>query len=92
MNSHLAKQLEAALRAYREDRPSSGTDDEKRDGMAMIGATVQRLIEALERGDISSAKMEILTFSKQSSDVYFEQPRSFRKLAEWVGKVRKEIV
>lgn len=92
MNMQLVEKLELALNAYRGDLPTLGVYKEKRDGMEMISGTVQRLIDALEREDVDSAKLEVLTFSRQASDVYFEQPASFRNLAKLVGKIRKEIV
>lgn len=92
MIKQLAEELRVALADYRRACPIESLDKEMHDGMSMIVETVKRLISALENDDISAAKLEVLAFSRQASDVFFEQPASFRRLAITVSKVRKEIV
>ncbi|MBZ2188664.1 hypothetical protein K8B33_15920 [Alcanivorax sp. JB21] len=92
MNAHLKTWAETELHAYTMDIPAPGVDEERRAGMEMIAATAQRLIDALDCNDLSKAKLEVLTFSRQGSDVYFEQPESFKPLAKAIGEIRKEII
>lgn len=84
-------ELNQRLVAYESAASMPNIDGEMRAGIEMIVATVRRLIVSLEDNDPDKSRLESLTFSRQASDAYFNQPESFKPLAAVVGKVRKEL-
>ncbi len=84
-------ELKQSLITYEAVAKTSNVDSETKDGIEMIANTVKRLVAALENDDADKAFLETLTFSRQASDVYFEQPESFKRLASVIGGIRRVL-
>lgn len=91
MDRAFIDELKQSLVDYEAVATLPNVDGETKDGIEMIANTVKRLIAGLESNDANRIQLESATFSRQVSDVYFEQPVSFRRLASAIGAVRKAL-
>ena len=91
MEHAFIEELKQSLVEYEAVATLPDVDGETKDGVEMIANTVRRLIAGIESNDANRIQLESTTFSRQVSDVYFEQPVSFGRLASAIGAVRKAL-
>jgi hypothetical protein len=87
----LVQSLKAKLDIYEDAAKAPAVDAETKAGIEMLGCTVRRMIKAVEDGRAEDAGLETLTFSRQASDAYFDQPSGFKDLAAVVSELRKSL-
>ncbi|VVE00216.1 hypothetical protein PCO31110_02105 [Pandoraea communis] len=87
----LINEISVALEAYRKATTESGDVKATEDFSRLIVIT-EKIVAAIQTGDITQAKLSLLGFSRQVSDSFAVQPLEFGLLAKKVAKLRKLVI
>jgi hypothetical protein len=90
MDPVLLKGLSDALSNYRQ-AISRATDQEAKEDYSRLAAITEKVIAAMQAGDIGQVKLGVLGFSRQVSDAFSTQPPEFKALAEKIAEVKRIV-
>ncbi len=91
MYSELIKSLSNALNDYQKIINTTKDKEKTQDYTALANIT-ERLIESMENDDTNKIKVGLLSFSRQASDSYSEQPSEFKELSKNINKIKKLVM
>lgn len=87
----LMNEIADALRAYQQATANAASDQGREDYLRLVAIT-EKLMVAIEAGDVAGAKLSLLGFSRQVSDSFATQPVEFKALARRVAEVQKHVI
>ncbi len=90
MSPELLKALANALSNYRQ-AIARASDPEAKEDYSTLAAITDKIIAAIQAGDVAQVKLGVLGFSRQVSDAYSTQPPEYKVLSEKISEVKKLV-
>jgi hypothetical protein len=91
MDSTFIQTIEDALGRYRQ-ATAQVADAQAREDYLRLVAITEKFVISLRAGDLATAKMNALGFSRQASDSYSPQPPEFKPLAQLIAEAKKRLI
>ena len=86
----LINEISNALNAYKQAITRT-SDMQEKDDYSRLASITEKVITAMESGDVEQIKLGVLGFSRQVSDSFSTQPPEFKALAQRIAEVKKAI-
>lgn len=90
MSPELLKALTNALGDYRQAIARTSDAEEKED-YSTLAAITEKIISAMQAGDVAQVKLGVLGFSRQVSDAYSVQPPEYKVLSDKILEIKKLV-